>query len=209
MVRRAGPVYRASAMSDPHLPHLRILLLEDATETPEVDDAVQAIDPDATVLRVAEEGSFERALEEFAPEVILCHQPLAAFSVLHALRLTQVRRPETPVLLVGRSFGATASDALKAGAADFVAISDLTRLRPAIEVALKGREALRRLSKRQRQVLQLIAASNSTREIARRLRLSVKTVETHRAQVMKRLDIHDLAGLVRYAVRVGIVSAAQ
>jgi two-component system, NarL family, response regulator LiaR len=58
-------------------------------------------------------------------------------------------------------------------------------------------------------VLQLIAAGNSTREVARRLRLSVKTVETHRAQVMKRLDIHDLASLVRYAVRVGIVSAAQ
>lgn len=196
-------------MSDPNPPYLRILLLEDATETPEIDDALRAIAPGATILRVAEEGAFEQALGEFAPDVILCHQPLAAFRVLDAVRVTQARRPETPLLLVGRTFGGTASEAFKAGAADFVAMSDLARLGPAIDAALNSRTALRKLSQRQRQVLQLIAAGNSTREVARRLQLSVKTVETHRAQVMKRLDIHDLAGLVRYAVRVGIVSAAQ
>jgi DNA-binding NarL/FixJ family response regulator len=58
-------------------------------------------------------------------------------------------------------------------------------------------------------VLQMLAIGCSTREIARRLRLSVKTVETHRAQVIHRTGIRDLAGLVRYAVRVGIVSAGQ
>jgi DNA-binding NarL/FixJ family response regulator len=68
---------------------------------------------------------------------------------------------------------------------------------------------LRKLSSRQHQVLQLLAAGLSAGEIARRLGLSVKTVETHRAQVMHRTGIHDLAGLVRYAVRVGIVSAAD
>lgn len=68
---------------------------------------------------------------------------------------------------------------------------------------------LRKLSSRQRQVLQLLAAGLSTRGIARQLRLSVKTVETHRAKLMHRTDIHDLAGLVRYAVWVGIVSAGQ
>jgi DNA-binding NarL/FixJ family response regulator len=51
-----------------------------------------------------------------------------------------------------------------------------------------------------------LAEGHATREIARRLKLSVKTVETHRAEVMKRLGIHDLARLVRYAVRVGLVS---
>jgi DNA-binding NarL/FixJ family response regulator len=61
------------------------------------------------------------------------------------------------------------------------------------------------LTGRQREVLQLIAEGLSTKEIAARLNLSVKTVETHRAELMERLDIHGVAGLVRYAMRVGIV----
>jgi len=56
-------------------------------------------------------------------------------------------------------------------------------------------------------VLRLLAQGYSTREIARRLKLSVKTIETHRAEAMKRLDIHEIAGLVRYAVRVRLISA--
>lgn len=63
-----------------------------------------------------------------------------------------------------------------------------------------------RLTPRQREVLQLIAEGLSTKEIARRLDLSVKTVDTHRSQLMKQLDIHEVAGLVRYAMRVGLVS---
>ena len=62
------------------------------------------------------------------------------------------------------------------------------------------------LTPRQREVLRLIAEGNSTKEIARLLNLSPKTVETHRAQLMKRLNIYDIAGLVRYAMRVGLVS---
>jgi DNA-binding NarL/FixJ family response regulator len=64
-----------------------------------------------------------------------------------------------------------------------------------------------RLTSRQREILQLIAEGHSTKEIATRLDLSVKTVETHRAQIMERLDIHDVAGLVRYAIRKGLISA--
>ncbi len=62
------------------------------------------------------------------------------------------------------------------------------------------------LTPRQTEVLQLIAEGLSTKEIARRLDLSVKTVETHRTQLMKQLDIHEIAGLVRYAMRNGLVS---
>lgn len=62
------------------------------------------------------------------------------------------------------------------------------------------------LSPRQREVLQLIAEGHSTKEIARRLDLSVKTVDTHRSQLMRQLDIHEVAGLVRYAMRTGLVS---
>jgi DNA-binding NarL/FixJ family response regulator len=60
------------------------------------------------------------------------------------------------------------------------------------------------LTARQREILQLLAEGKTTKEIARILSISAKTVETHRAQLMERLDIHDLAGLVRYALRVGL-----
>ena len=65
------------------------------------------------------------------------------------------------------------------------------------------------LTPRQRQVLQLIAEGHSTKEIAHRLNLSVKTVETHRAQLMERLQIREIAGLVKYAIRHGLVTAAK
>jgi DNA-binding NarL/FixJ family response regulator len=63
------------------------------------------------------------------------------------------------------------------------------------------------LTPRQREVLQMIAEGLSTKEIAYRMGVSVKTVETHRTQLMERLDIRDVAGLVRYAIRIGLVSA--
>jgi DNA-binding NarL/FixJ family response regulator len=68
--------------------------------------------------------------------------------------------------------------------------------------------SLDQLTPRQREILQLIAEGNTTRQIAHQLGLSPKTVESHRAQLMDRLDIHDIAGLVRYAIQVGLVSAS-
>jgi DNA-binding NarL/FixJ family response regulator len=65
------------------------------------------------------------------------------------------------------------------------------------------------LTPRQREILQLIVDGYSTKKIARTLRISVKTVETHRMQLMERLDIYDIAGLVRYAIRVGLVRLDQ
>jgi DNA-binding NarL/FixJ family response regulator len=59
---------------------------------------------------------------------------------------------------------------------------------------------------RQREILQLIAEGKNTKEIASTLAISVKTVEAHRLQLMARLDIHDVPGLVRYAIRAGLVS---
>ena len=59
------------------------------------------------------------------------------------------------------------------------------------------------LTERQQEVLRLVAEGKNTKEIAYRLKLSVKTVESHRSQLMKRLNIHDVAGLVRYAIRAG------
>jgi DNA-binding NarL/FixJ family response regulator len=62
------------------------------------------------------------------------------------------------------------------------------------------------LTQRQREILQLIAEGRSSREIAALLNISVKTVETHRSLLMERLNLHDVAGLVRYAIRVGLVT---
>jgi DNA-binding NarL/FixJ family response regulator len=80
-----------------------------------------------------------------------------------------------------------------------------------VEGYVRGGDAergpLERLTPRQREVLQLIAEGNTTKAIAARLGLSVKTVETHRAQLMERLGTHDVAALVRLAIRLGLVES--
>ncbi len=61
------------------------------------------------------------------------------------------------------------------------------------------------LTSRQREILQLIAEGYTTKEIAKKLNISISTVDTHRTQIMDILDIHNVAGLVRYAVKAGLV----
>ena len=84
-------------------------------------------------------------------------------------------------------------------AIDAAQVAELERL------AATGSSGLDRLTPRQRQILQLVAEGLGTRQIAERLFLSVKTVETHRGQIMQRLDIHDVPGLVRFAIRHGLL----
>lgn len=67
--------------------------------------------------------------------------------------------------------------------------------------------SLDRLTPRQLEIVQLIAEGNTNQEIARTLSISIKTVETHRYQLMERLEIHDVPGLVRFAVRMGLVAS--
>lgn len=69
----------------------------------------------------------------------------------------------------------------------------------------RARSPLERLTSRQREILQLVAEGHTTRQIADMLSVSVKTVETHRAQLMDRLEIRDVPGLVRYAIRTGLI----
>jgi DNA-binding NarL/FixJ family response regulator len=75
--------------------------------------------------------------------------------------------------------------------------------------AVRQRKAPNRdpLTRREREVLQLIAEGKSTKEVAGILGVSVKTADTHRTHIMAKLDIHDTAGLVRYAIREGLTSA--
>ncbi|MEO0973583.1 MAG: response regulator transcription factor [Pseudomonadota bacterium] len=68
-----------------------------------------------------------------------------------------------------------------------------------------GDRRLEGLTPRQREILQLIAEGYRTRQIAQRLGVAAKTVDTHRTQLMQRLDIHDIAGLTRFAVKVELV----
>lgn len=82
-------------------------------------------------------------------------------------------------------------------------ISDL----PEEEKEKEKISAFGQLTSRQREILQLIAEGNSTKEIAVKLNVSVKTIETHRAKIMERLGIHDVPGLVRYAIRAGIITS--
>jgi len=102
--------------------------------------------------------------------------------------------------------------------ADLVrALLEIGRGRSYISPAISGdvREAVRRrkapsrdpLTRREREVLQLIAEGKSTKEVAAILGVSVKTADTHRTHIMAKLDIHDTAGLVRYAIREGLTSA--
>jgi DNA-binding NarL/FixJ family response regulator len=70
----------------------------------------------------------------------------------------------------------------------------------------KEQTSLERLTPRQREVLQLVAEGHTTKEIAKKLDISVKTAEAYRGELMKALDIHDVASLTRYAIRTGLVS---
>ena len=63
-----------------------------------------------------------------------------------------------------------------------------------------------RLTSREREVVQLLAEGKSNKEIAKTLNLSIKTVETHRAALMRKLDLHSLADLVRFAIRNQIIA---
>jgi DNA-binding NarL/FixJ family response regulator len=182
----------------------RVLLLEDDPGDADlVTEALERANFRSMVLRVAGHQAFASALDSFAPDVILSDHAVADFNAFEALRLAQTRLPGVPFVLVAGAFERTASDCLRAGAADFIPKSDLGRLGPAIELTLGEREPLRRLTPRQRQVFQLLAEGDTPGEIALRLNLSVKTVETHRAEVMRRLGLHRPVHLALYAVRVG------
>jgi DNA-binding NarL/FixJ family response regulator len=76
----------------------------------------------------------------------------------------------------------------------------------AARLAMRGAPDTPALTPRLREILQLVALGASTKDIAARLNLSVKTVESHRAELMNRLGIRDVAGLVRYAIRTGVIS---
>jgi DNA-binding NarL/FixJ family response regulator len=183
---------------------------------------------------VGEAGEGEEAVRlagVLRPEVVLMDIAMPGLNGLDATARIVERQPGIRVIILSMHAGEEyALGALRAGATGYVLKdADLTELERAIAAVSRGEtylspavsthviadyrrrvtaepSPLERLSARQREVLTLIAEGHSTKEIASRLKLSVKTVETHRAQLMDRLDIHDVAGLVRFAIRVGLIS---
>ena len=85
-------------------------------------------------------------------------------------------------------------------------LSTLARQLPSLIATGLRNKPLDRLTDRQREILQLIAEGETTKGIALLLKISSKTVEYHRAQLMERLNIFDLAGLVRFAMRTGVIA---
>lgn len=190
------------------MPTLRVLVLEDDERDAEIiAETLLRTNPRYTVQCVDSEGAFTRALDVFKPDVVLSDHAVADFNSLDALRVTQLQRPECAFLLVSGAFERDSGECLKAGAADYVSKSDLSGLNTAIRMAVALRMPLRKLTRRHWQVLKLLVAGRSTREIADHLRIHVKTAEAHRAQVLKRLEIHDVVELVHYAIRTGIAPA--
>lgn len=187
--------------------------------------------PDVTVVAEASSGSTGVGVVlEHRPDIVLLDIVLPGLNGFEVLARIQDEAPECRVIVLSMYRDEEyAARAFRGGAAGYLSKDvDVQELAEALRLVHRGgrylasalswdavRSAMARkqpdklaaLTPRQREVLQLVAEGYTTREIAERLAISPKTVEAHRAHVMDRLDIHDLAGLVRFAVAVGIVSA--
>jgi DNA-binding NarL/FixJ family response regulator len=178
-----------------------------------------------------------RLARELKPNVVLMDISMPELNGLDATARIASIEPKCDVIILSTHGGESyVMEALKAGASGYLlksaSVDELCRaircvvrgeryLSPevskhVINMALTGQlpgaaggaqSSLASLAPRQREVLQLIAEGKSTRDIAERLSLSEKTIEMYRSQIKERLDIYDIAGLVRYAIRVGLISA--
>jgi DNA-binding NarL/FixJ family response regulator len=183
---------------------------------------------------VGEAGDGSEAIsliEELTPDVILLDLQMPGISGFEVLEQTTAKFPEIKIIVLSvHDAEEYAHRAIRAGAAGYLPKSAAsTELERAIDQVVRGGQYLptklartaviqssnisespqMELTPRQREVLTLIAEGYSTKNIARALGISVKTVETHRAQLMDRLNIHDVASLVRYAIKMKLVSLEQ
>ena len=186
---------------------LRVLLLEDSdTDADLIVHELQRSGMKSLVERVDSAESFTAALHSFAPDVVLSDHSMGQFDSRAALEIMRTIRPTAAFIVVtGALTSAQSVAAIRAGAADLILKMCLGRLPSSITEALDLRRPLHKLTERQVQVLRMVAEGHRTREIANTLGLSVKTVESHRGEIMKRLRVHDVVSLVRYALRVGLI----
>ena len=179
---------------------------------------------------VAEASDGQQAVQlakQFQPDVAVLDVAMPILNGVDAAReIQKVSEKTKPIILTMHTESHYILEGLQAGAKGFVmkthAAEDLVQ---AIREASRGRTYLspevsqtvvqayqdkidirpEPLSPRERQVLQLIAEGKSTKEVAGLLNISVKTAETHRTRIMEKLDVHETAGLVRYAIRRGMI----
>ncbi|HEV2421432.1 MAG: response regulator transcription factor [Candidatus Acidiferrales bacterium] len=167
--------------------------------------------------------------ESLHPDVAVLDVSMAVLNGIDAAKEIQKVSPQTKtIFLTVHDEDPYLLDALRVGAKGYVvkthaaenlvqAIREASRggvyLSPEVSRAVvqayqnKTELSSEPLSPRERQVLQLIAEGKTTKEVAGVLNISVKTAETHRTRIMEKLDIHETAGLVRYAIRRGLVQA--
>lgn len=213
---------------EPAAPVTRVLLADDHTLVRAGIRALLAAMPAVEVVGEAADG--EEALRlalRLLPDVVLMDIAMKGMNGLQATARLRQELPATRVIILSmHATGDYLQQALRAGAAGYIlkdaatlelqlALAAVARgdtyLSPAVSAQVvegflqQDRPAgTLALTPRQSEILHLIAAGLSTKEIAFRLQLSGKTVDTHRAQLMERLGIHDIAGLVRYAIRTGL-----
>jgi len=181
---------------------------------------------------VAEAGDGDEALEllrQHRPDVVLMDIDMKRMNGLEAMAMAKREFPNLHVIMLSmHAEKQYVMQALRDGASGYLLKDAATvELELALNVVMRGdvylspgvskqvaegfvREAesvdpVASLTPRQREILTLIAEGHNTKEIAFRLGLSAKTVEAHRTQLMERLDIHDIAGLVRFTIRVGLI----
>ncbi len=228
--------FAASQASDkPNVKRIRVLLADDHAL---VRAGIRALlERDELVEVVGEAGDGHSTLElieKLRPDVVLLDLAMPQLSGFEVLKATSRKFPQIRVIvLTVHDEEEYAFQALRAGAAGYLPksaasaelqlaiehvrggkkyLSPTVEQRAAFELSRntqEGRPPLSELTPRQREVLTLIAEGHSTKDIARALNISVKTVETHRAQLMDRLNIHDIASLVRYAIKMGLVSIEE
>lgn len=209
---------------------LRVLLVDDHALVRAGMRALLQELADVEVVAEASDGAQALQIaEREQPDVVLMDIAMKGMNGLEAAAKLRERQPGVKVVILSMH---TSEEyvllALRAGAAAYLIKDSATaELGLALNSVMRGETylspAISRqvvdgyvqrvgagagadpLTQRQREVLKHIAEGRSTKEIAFELDLSVKTIETHRAQIMERLGIRDVAGLVRYAMRVGIV----
>lgn len=209
---------------------VRALLVDDHALVRAGLRALIATLPGVEVVAEASDGQEALALvEQHRPHLVFLDLSLPGLNGLDVAARLKADRPKVKVLVVSMfSDEEYVLRALRSGVAGYLlknapfeelelAVRAVARgetyLSPAVSKRVVdayvervgGEPAASPLTPRQREILQLVAEGHSTKEIAARLGVSVKTVESHRADLMERLDIHDLPGLVRYALRVGLI----
>lgn len=212
---------------------LRILLAEDHTLVRAgIRALLESLEGVEVVAEAADGREALRLAEAHHPDILLMDITMKELNGLQAVaRLTKEHSATRVIILSMHADQVYVRQALQAGVAGYLlkgadvaelelALKAVTRgdtyLSPSVSKDIVGNllngktpaaNPLDELTPRQREILQLVAEGRTTKEIAGRLDLSSKTVETHRAQLMERLDIHDVAGLVKFAIRVGLTQA--